>query len=105
LGRDEIINDLPDLEVKPQPKPKIKFPHEIPKNIKGKVCVMCFANTATSRHHLIPKSVWNGEKIKTIPVCKRCHLLIHKIFTNGRLKREYNISKSLRNALARKQTL
>lgn len=53
-------------------------------------CELCKRDVAHfSSHHLVPKSR-NKEPVKLITLCSACHRMIHRIFTNLELEKEYN---------------
>lgn len=54
------------------------------------LCSLCHVNYATSMHHLIPKAIANKGHYEghLIPLCRPCHIFIHKAFSHRRLRSE-----------------
>jgi len=52
------------------------------KNKWGNKCVNCKSEDKLSMHHLNYESLGNEEQIDVVPLCKGCHLAVHR----GRLK-------------------
>ena len=58
------------------------------------ICELCERSvSATSRHHLIPKSEGGTS---TVELCSACHKTLHKFFTNRTLAHELYTIQSLR---------
>lgn len=56
------------------------------------ICQICKRNTPENkieRHHLIPKTK-GGAKLDCINVCCNCGDMLHKLFENKQLAKEYN---------------
>lgn len=78
------------------------------------LCSLCNVNYATSFHHMIPKAVFKKRYIRqefnkqgvtqhVKPLCRPCHMFIHKAFTHEELALEYNTIEKMRaNGLVRK---
>lgn len=69
-------------------------------------CSLCHRQTALTFHHLIPKKVHRrthfrkhfsrAELARGIPVCRKCHSGIHRLFDEMHLARELNTLDKLR---------
>ncbi len=61
------------------------------------LCSVCSVNYAVSMHHLVPRARngSNGSK-NLIPICRPCHIFIHKAFSHRELARHYNSLHQLR---------
>lgn len=72
------------------------------------LCSLCHVNFAMSFHHLIPKAVakrhtiqmvvirQDTDKHALIPICRPCHIFIHKAFTHKQLALNYNTHNKLK---------
>ena len=65
-------------------------------------CELCNQIRTLTRHHLIPKSLHNRDKIHTkeelakcLQLCKLCHDGIHDLFSEKDLFREYHTKEKL----------
>lgn len=61
---------------------------------QARLCALCRAGWANSRHHLIPRS--RGGRGDTRPVCTPCHRMVHATLTEKQLEREYASIEALR---------
>ena len=53
------------------------------------ICTRLTPQEFLEQHHLIPKSK-HGAKLDTIFVCSCCGNILHQIFSNKQLAKEYN---------------
>jgi hypothetical protein len=64
-------------------------------------CELCHRDVETTSHHLIPKEIHSKNwckknfsrdemKNRRADLCKDCHKMIHKNFSNAELGRHYN---------------
>jgi len=71
------------------------------------LCSLCNINYATSYHHTIPKAVVRQHIVQMvikrqevkqtlIPLCRPCHMFIHKAFTHKQLAMLYNTLDNLK---------
>jgi len=54
---------------------------------ESEICPCCLSQSALTYHHLIPRSVQNEshsqeEKTRIISICRRCHDVVHRTFSN-----------------------
>lgn len=64
------------------------------KSIKCKICLRDTPQKYQERHHLIPKS--KKGKITEV-VCCNCGDMLHKLFTNNELARDFNTIESIKS--------
>jgi hypothetical protein len=57
-------------------------------------CALCATAYGHTRHHLIPKSR-DPKAGKIAKICRPCHSMIHAIFTNQQLEKDYNTIEKL----------
>ena len=59
------------------------------------ICQLCKRDVQViTKHHLIPKQR-GGKKSGFIEVCLSCKDMVHRLFTNKELEREYNTLEKL----------
>jgi len=68
-------------------------------------CQICQRETPEhylEKHHLVPKAK-HGASLDSIIVCKNCGDILHQLFTNKELAKEYNtLDKILKNEKIKK---
>lgn len=69
---------------------------------RGKRCWLCGNRNYLTKHHIIPKR-FNPQCNMKIPLCKECHILLHKNYSNSLFY--YNNYKPKGNKLQWKKTL
>lgn len=51
--------------------------------MRSNVCINC-GNNATHYHHVVPKVLGGNDTTNVVPLCDKCHGLIHSLsFQNG----------------------
>ena len=59
------------------------------------ICLHEYAPQEVNKHHLVPKS--RGGRV-TIPLCKPCHNMIHAVYTEKELERNFSTIEELLSA-------
>jgi hypothetical protein len=60
-------------------------------------CELCERDVeSTTAHHLVPRSR-DKKSRKIISVCKPCHAMIHRIFSNRDLEQNYDDLEKIKN--------
>jgi len=60
---------------------------------RGRLCALCLAGWANSRHHLVPHSRGGHD---TRPFCMPCHRMVHATLAEKQLEREFATVEALR---------
>ena len=56
-------------------------------SVQCPICLHEYAPSEVNKHHLVPKSRGGRE---TIPLCKPCHNMIHAVYTEKELERNFS---------------